>query len=467
MNVRIGTACLLGLALAIQGCASGPGPEAVQPQAVADEDLPAWVSALPEGIPPQDNDYTNRAALFLAQEQYEQALGEAQSGIGADSTNAASYFQAGQAYLGMNDYESADAMFDQAEELYPRMVLDIDFFRETEWIENFNEAVSNMPGNVSAAISALERAHSIYQKRPEAMVQLGALYSQNGDTEAALEMFRQAIEMIEGPIGQREEDPEAIASLEENLNAARFNLGQIYFDLERYPEAAEIYQALVDEDPDDLMAYSNLGAALVSGGDAEGASTVYSQLLARPGLTATDYNMIAVGAYNGDLFRQAAQAFGLAYQEIPQNRDFIFNQAQALYLAEDAHAELAEVAAELIAVDPHNRNARQFLIQALARLDRVEEAASELDELEAMPFDVAGLQLVPVDGGVVVPGVLTNRNSDVGDTVTLRFSFYDTGGMQVGTQDITLELADVEVGAEFEVEFPTTALVLGYSYEVI
>ncbi len=467
MNVRIASACLLGLALILQGCASGPGPAAIQPQAVADEDLPAWVLALPEGSPPRDTEETNRAALFLAQGDFQGAIQEAEAAIAIDPTNAQPYFQAGQAYIELNDYQNADQMFDRVEEIYPRYVLDIDFLRETEWIENFNEAVTMMETDQSSATVALERAHSIYQGRPEAMVQLGAMYQAAGRSEEALDMFTQAVEMIEGPRGQREEDPEVLASLQENLEAARFNRGGLLFDLERYAEAAEVYRVLVDENPDDMMAYSNLGAALVSSGQAEEASAVYADLLSRPGLTVSDYNMIAIGAYNGDLFRQAAEAFGRAHDALPQNRDFIFNQAQALYLAEDAHAELEEVATRLIEVDPYNRNARQFLIQALARLDRVDEAAAQLDEFEAMVFDVAGLQLVPVDGGYVVPGVLTNRNSDPGTPVNLRFSFYDANGMSVGTQDISVDLADVEVGIEFEVEFPTTSQVIGYNYEVM
>ena len=467
MNVRIGAVCLFGFALVLGGCAGGSAPQAVQPQAVADEDLPVWVLALPEGELPRDNNETGRAALFLAQGLFEQALEAAQAGIQLDSSNAQSYLQAGQAYIGLGDYANASSMFDQAVGFHPRSVLEANFYREAQWIETYNEAVTFMPGDIPSAIAALERANTIYQDRPEAMVQLGALYSQEGQPEQALEMFLQAVEMIEGPVGQREEDPEAIASLEENLEASRFNLGQLFFELERYAEAAEVYEILVNENPDDLMAYSNLGAALVGAGNSQRASEVYGELLARPSLTVTDYNAVAIGAYNGDLFVLAAQAFGRAHEALPQNRDFIFNQAQALYLAEEEQEKLVDVATRLVEIDTHNRNARQFLIQALIGLERVEEAAEVLNELESLAFDIEGLQLVAVEGGYTLPGVVTNRTADPGSTANIRFRFFDANGLEVGVQDVSLLLEEVEVGLEFEVEFPTTAEVIGYNYEVL
>jgi tetratricopeptide (TPR) repeat protein len=468
MNVRIRAAYLFGLSVFLGGCAGGPGPEAVLPQPPADDDLPAWVLALPEGTPPSDTNETNQAALFLAQGQFQTALESAQAGIQADPTNAMAYLAAGQAYIGLGNYEGADEMLTRAEELYPRYALDVIFLRETEWIEHFNAAVAAMPtGGADAAIPSLERAHSIYRGRPEAMVQLGALYAQDNRTEDALEMFSMAVEMLEGPIAQREEDPTVLATYAENLEVSRYNIAQISFDLGRYAEAAEMYRVLSEENPDDLLLRSNYGAALIAGGQAEQASTVYSDLLAQPGLTAVEYNQIAIGAYNGDLFLQAAEAFGLASQQLPQSRDFIYNQAQSLYLAENAYEDLVEVSSRLITVDTHSRTARQFLVQGLARLERMEEAAEALNALEGLPFDIAELQLVPADGGYIIPGLVTNRTADPGSAASIRFRLYDVNGTVVGSQELSLTLDEVEVGLEFEVEIPTTAQAIAYNYEVL
>ena len=466
MNARLGVLGGVAMAFLVGGCAGGAAPGAVAPQAVADEDLPDWVLALPEGEVARDNDHTGTAALFLAQGAYDQALESAQAGMQFDPMNPQSFLQAGQAYVGLargaydqaleaaqaeavqagmqfdptnppqslrqaaqayiDDLMAADEMFDQVEVLAPRSVLEVNFYRVTEWIEGFNAAVAAMQGGDTAgAVAAFERAHTIYQARPEAMVQLGALYQQQGRLDDALALFTGAVDLIEGPIGQREENPETIASNAENLAASRFNQGQLFFELERYAEAAEVYGIIVEGDPDDLMAYSNYGAALVSAGDRDRAAEVYAELLARPGLTAIDYNSIAVGAYNGDLFLQAADAFGRAAQAFPENRDFLLNQTQSLYLqvqalgdrAEelaggpeaaltDVETELAEAASTLVDVayglvesDNYNRTAYQFLLQGLVRLERQDEAAEIADRFTGLPFDIGGFQLTPVEGG--------------------------------------------------------------------
>ncbi len=468
MNVRTGAPGLFALAFLAGGCAGGGAPGAVAPQAVADEDLPAWVLALPEGELARDNDHTATASLFLAQGAYDQAVESAQAGMQLDPTNPQSFLQAGQAYVGLGDLEAADEMFDQVEVLSPRAVLEVNFYRETEWIDGFNAAVGAMQaGDAGGALAAFERAHTIYQGRPEAMVQLGALYQQDGRLDDALTLFTEAVELIAGPVGQREEDPAVVATNAENLSASRFNQGQLLFELERYAQAADVYGVIVEEAPDDLMAYSNYGAALISAGENERASAIYADLLARPGLTASDYNSIAIGAYNGDLFLQAADAFGRAHEVFPENRDFIFNQAQALYLAEDQPEQLAEVASRLIELDTHSRNGYQFLIQALVQLERQEEAADVVDALEALRFDIAGLQITLADGGYTLPGVVTNRTAEVGSTADIRFRFYDRDGVEVGAQDISIPLDEVEVGLEFQIDFPTTSDVMGYNYEVL
>ena len=469
MNVRIRAAYILGLSVFLGACASagGPAAEAVlsPPPVAADE--PDWVLALPEGTPPTDTDETGRAALFLAQGQYETALEAAQAGIAADPMNAQAHLAAGEAYIELDNYAAADAALTRAEEIYPRFALDVQFLRETEWIEHFNSAVEVMSTGEAAAMAALERAHSIYRGRPEAMVQLGALYAGNDRPEEALEMFGLSVELLEGPIAERTDDPAVLETYAENLEVSLFNIGQISFQLGRYDESAEAYRLLSEADPTNMQVRAAYGSALVSGGRGAEASAIYDELLSRPGLGAMDYNAIAVGAYNGDLFIQAAQAFGLAYRELPQSRDFIYNQAQSLYLAESDYEQLVEVSTQLIETDTHNRTARQFLVQGLARLERMEQASTALDELEALPFDISELQLVPADGGYAIPGLATNRTAEPGSAARIRFRIYDADGMEVGSQDLSITLDEVELGLEFRAEFATMAAVVAYNYEVL
>jgi len=499
MNFRARVAGIFGLTAALGACGGGGGgaaPGAVAPQAALPADMPAWVLALPEGEAPRDNDQTDQAALFLfqaqstddparAQSTYQQALGAAQAGIQLDPTNPQSHLQAGQAHLGLGDLRAADAALTEAERLYPRYAVDVGYIRETEWINAFNQGVTALQANDQpTAITALERAHSIYRGRPEAMIQLGALFSLTNQPEEAAEMFGAALEMMAGPLAERIEDAALLATFPENIEIARFQRAQLLFQLERYDESAELYQQVVDANPGDLMAVSNLGAALVAAGNTERASEIYEQLLARTDLRVRDYNLIAVGAYNGDLFLQAADAFGRAHELLPQNREYLYLQAQSLFLYVNPPAgtvvaardtavvmatteQLVDVATRLTQLDTHNRNGFRFLLNALVKLGRDEtEIVPILEAMEAAPFEFPNLQLGAVDGGYVLAGELTNWSGAPGSTANVTFRFYDEAGTAVATEQMTMTLPGAEETVAFQVEVPTQAEILGFNYVV-
>jgi tetratricopeptide (TPR) repeat protein len=497
MSFRARVAGIIALTAVLGACGGGGGggasPGAIAPQAALPEDMPAWVLALPEGEAPRDNDQTGQASLFLFQAQstddparaataYQQALGAAEAGIQLDPTNPQSHLQAGQAHLGLGNLPAADAALTEAERLYPRYALDVNYIRETEWIEAFNEGVQAMQvDDQPTAIAALERAHSIYRGRPEAMIQLGALYSLNGQLEEAAEMFGAALEMMEGPLAERIEDAALVATFPENIEVARFQRAQLLFQLERYAEAAEVYQQVVDANPTDLMAVSNLGASLVAAGETERASAIYEQLLSRTDLSVRDYNLIAIGAYNGDLFLQAAEAFGRAHEALPQNRDYLYNQAQALYLylnpgvdgpAPDpalvptVAADLVDVATRLTALDTHNRNAYRFLLNAQQTVQADQDAIIAVLEAMEKPIELPSMQLAAVDGGYVLAGEVTNHLAEPGSTASVTFRFYDSAGTEVAMEQMNFTLPGAGETAAFEVEVPTQAEVLGYNYVV-
>jgi tetratricopeptide (TPR) repeat protein len=330
------------------------------------------------------------------------------------------------------------------------------------------------------AIGHFERAHTIYRGRPEAMIQLGALYSLNDQPEQAAEMFGAALEMMEGPLAERIEDPALLATFPENIEVARFQRAQLLFQLGQYAEAAELYQQVVDANPADLMAVSNLGASLVAAGETERASAVYDQLLSRTDLGVRDYNLIAIGAYNGDLFVQAADAWARASELLPQNRDFLYNQAQALYLyccqpapGQSAPADSAVVAAALVdlaprltQMDTHNRNAYRFHLNALVKLGRTAETPPVLDALAAVPFEFPNLQLAPADGGYALAGELTNVTAAPGSPVSVTFRFYDEAGTEVASEQVSLTLPGPEETVTFTVPVQTQVDIVGYNYVV-
>ena len=129
----------------------------------------------------------------------------------------------------------------------------------------------------------------VLEKEPEnvrALDGLGVLLCQNGDTEAGISLFTQALDLL------REESrpnphwiasvlfhlglsfralgfrPEALQTFTKAIKLTPhepdliLNLGQVYFELEQYPEAAEQFRALTLIQPDNASAWLTLGFIL-------------------------------------------------------------------------------------------------------------------------------------------------------------------------------------------------------------
>jgi tetratricopeptide (TPR) repeat protein len=464
MRVRFGATAALAFALALGGCASAGNGPSVSTGFGAPEDLPDWVAELPEGTEPRDNDHTGQATLALLQGNFEEALESARAGIEEDPENPQSYFQAGEALLGMGELEQAAEMLDRAEEIYPRYILETMGLREQAWIDEYNLAFEAIEAeDDAAAVRQFERAHSIYQNRPEAMLNLASIYAQEGQDDRAIDYFSQAIEVIEGPWTERVDD-DTRENWMESLEVAQFNKAQLLLRTERYAEAAEAFEVLVERDPDNMDLLSTYAAALVAGGQADRAEALFEELLQRPDPSPADYFSIGVGLYQVDEFEGAAQAFQAVLDEIPEHRDAALNLAQTLYLSEEWEG-LERVSQHLADIDPYNENAYRFQAQALVRLDREQDAVQVLDRLEALPWIIDDLSLQAAGQDLVVVGQVTNRTEAEGTAVNLRFHFFDAEGNAAGTADSSIQLPGADESGVFQVEAPA-ANVFGFRYEV-
>jgi tetratricopeptide (TPR) repeat protein len=480
MNFQRMTAGMLSLAVALTlgacGAAVGNGPEGIAPQDWDDEDLPQWVRDLPEGTEPRDDEATQEALLMLlqghgregeeAREAYGMALDAAERAIEADPENPQGYYLAGEAHLLMGNLEEAARRFDQAEEIYPRYMLETELLREEAWIEEYNEGIQHLQeGDLDQALPYFERAHTIYQGRPDAMLQLASIYGQLDRIDDAIDLYGQAIDLIQGPRGV-DLDEELEPVWEESLEIAMFNRAQLLFQSERYLEAAEAYEAILEEDPEDLMALSNLAISLAAAGEGERARALYDELLERPDLDARDYFLTGVGLYQVDEFEQAARAFDRTLDAVPGHRDALFNRVQSLFLAE-MWEDLVEAGESLLQLDTHNRNAHQFLAQGLVRLGEEHEAVEVMEQMEALPFDVDDLQIQATGTGAILGGHVVNRHMPGGSEVQLRVHFYTVDGSEAGSTDVSVRLGEPEEAVPFQAEVQSDADVFGFRYEVL
>ena len=121
------------------------------------------------GTPPVRTRLSQTATLFLTRGFLERALELALQGVDAEPENPIHYLLAGRAHARLAQYGEADAMFTEAQRIYPAYELDIEPERESAWIELFNEGIAAYSdGNVERTIEAWERAGTMWDLRPDA-----------------------------------------------------------------------------------------------------------------------------------------------------------------------------------------------------------------------------------------------------------------------------------------------------------
>ncbi len=469
MNFRSRAFWAFGALFFVAGCASSGGTQTSVESSIfsmlaEDDELPQWVSDLPDGTEPRDNDFTGRAALFLAQGRLEDALETAEAGIRADPENPQSYFQAGDALIGLGRLAEGAARLDRAEQLYPRYILETLGIRENVWIEQYNQGIELLgSGDLDGAVAAFDRGNSVYKFRPEGFLNIAAVYAQQGNYARSVEGFAGAVEVLRGPWLERV-DPETREVWVGMLEPAQANMGRLYLQLEDYDSAIRTFQQLGRDYPETLEYQTALASSLVAAGRGDEASALMEGLLTRTDLTVPDYFNLGVGMYQTEQFGGAALAFQRVLDVIPGHREAAFNLAQSLYLGE-SWDQLAKATEVLMDIDALNPLVYQFRANALLRVGTEAEAMAVYTAGQDLPIVMDDLAVQLSGNDLVVTGALANLAAEPNASVRLQFTFYRADGSQAGTSDVTVRFENQGEARAFEVRAPDDFV--GYSYRVM
>jgi tetratricopeptide (TPR) repeat protein len=455
MSFRSGMILALSGMLTLAGCAAGAAGGGPLTSPTGRE--------YPPGTPPTNSRFTQAATLALAQADFETAMTQSREGIATEPGNPQHYYLAGEAAAGLGQYEVADSLWNAAEEIYPAYELEIEPARESAWAEAFNQGVEAYSANdVEGAVTAWRGADLIYPYRPDAAQNLAVVLTQEAEYEEAIEVYRGGLEALElEPATRIIEEPE----LTERAEARAFmreNLAQLLLYTDQFAEAEVILREQLEADPENIELQANLANALGRLGREQEASDIYSRLLNATDVTATQLFNIGVSLFNANEYIRAAEAFGRVTEVQPNSRDAWYNQANALYAAEE-WAELVPIAERLVEVDPLNENAALILARGHRELGDNEQALAALERVEALPIFIDELQMVPGADATTVSGTVIGKNAAQGSPVQLVFTFYDDNG-QLGTQTATVNAPATEQSAEFRVQFGQAAS--AYSYEL-
>ena len=449
-------ALMCAAALVLGGCASGRGP--VGP-------VTSPTGFLYElGNPPASTRFSQTGALYLTQGLDDRALELALLGIEAEPENPIHYLLAGMAHVRLSQYTEADAMFTEAQRIYPAYELQIEPEREAAWIELFNAGIAAYTeGDVEGTIETWKLAGMIWDLRPDASLNLATLFNGEGRWDDAIWAYERVIVgLSRGPV-TRLLTPDELQTREDLKLRSEKSLTQLLLFTERFAEAEPLLRRHLEDDSTNLEIRGDLAAALHGMGKDTEAVAIYNELLAETGLEARDLFNLGIALYRAGDFMSAADAFEQLTRVQPDSRDAWFNYTNSLFAAESWES-LAPVGDRLTEVDPLGENAGLIAARAHLELGDEQSAVERLDRTESAPIYVEGLQLLASGAETTLQGRAVGNAAEPGTSVRLRFTFYGADGA-LGTEPLTLSAPPPGVRARFEVSFAGQAT--AYRYEVV
>lgn len=399
----------------------------------------------------QDTRETREASKFIGlamtrqepaerADMYRQAMEQLRPVMATDADNARVWLLAGTALAALGEMEEADQAFTRAEQLHPEYAEQIEGERESAWIEAFNKGIQLMDQQqYPDAIAVLEGAQAIYKKRPEALMNLGALYSNAGEHVKAEQALREAIAATEGPLFEQLE-PAQQAEWVRFRGLATANIAQIQaqqgiesFEVEQFDSAAARFLRAAETNPQSRDYWFNYGQALWA------MSTPLEQSLTEG--TAAD---------SAAVVEQLTALYGKIQLAAQKAREFDPNN-EVLYLME---ARTHRMGGEF-GTDAEREAGHQ-------------EALRLLEAHDALTVLVNDIMTTPdAEGNVQIRGTLTNVKATEGSTVTVRFSILGADGTAIGEQDVTVTVPAAEQTVPFEASTTVDGELAGWKYVIV
>jgi tetratricopeptide (TPR) repeat protein len=377
-------------------------------------------------------DETARRPLF------EQVLQHTAAGLEVEPNNAQLWLFRGQAAAGLNRFEMAHEALEKALQLNPEYAEEIESDREAAWISAFNMGIDLMnEQKFEEAVAMLEMATKLYDKRPEALMNLGSLYAHLDRYDDADRTFLRAVAAIDGPLTEKL-DEEGRASWARLRNLATINRAEI------------------------------LGAR-------------------------------GVAAYQDRDFKEALRLFGEASKVNPQSRDYLYNVAQASHAratqltderdeapdrAAAINAELETLYNEIIAIaprvmefDPNNeltwllvaraQRGRADLLPEAERAPLQQKTLEALQKQQELKFVLDEIYIRPEAGKQVLTGHFKNVSLEAGAAARVQFMVLGMDGRTLTEETVTLEAPEAGEILEFRLELEVNSEVAGWKYRPV
>jgi tetratricopeptide (TPR) repeat protein len=330
--------------------------------------------------------------LALERREFGDAIMYFQAALQAAPEANRLHYSLAMAYRGLGDMEAARRHLEQRGTVGVRppdpVVDQLQLLTEGERVHLVRGRLAFASGRYQEAADEFAAAVAADPKSARALVNLGTALGQLGDLDAAIEKYRQAL------------------AIDADQTTAHFNLGSSLVEKGRASEAIPHIEAVLKSAPFDAEAQLVMARAMVANGD-DWASLEYFRRSAE--LDPASADAVTGGAAALVRLRQFSRAKSVleaGHKRIPDSGSIAFALARLLAACPEAEIRDGERALELAqavyVARPNPRHA-QLIAQALAELDRCDEAAEwqqkvveaavEDGATEALPALKADLEL--------------------------------------------------------------------------
>ena len=457
-----------------------------------------------EGNPPKGGKYVTSGELYMdmgmrnAKREdkirlYNQAVEILTEGFEKQPENPRNYLMAGQAYIRLEEFETAAAMWEQAESMWTCYHTELDSLRYDAWVRAFNLGIRySNTDEIDKAKHYFVGAYTVYDQLPQPIIQLASFYGREAqestDPEQAHEARQKAIDLYRAALGTLESPRLSDEDRAQYGYVAHFNLAQFLAFEERYDAAATAYEDFLLIEPDNPTAKSNAAVVLTLAADqladqaadmeegeekaaleaqANGfrdrASAHYENLLAREDLEADEYHEIGAGLARSRVYEGAVTAFTRALDLEPYRAGSL-EQLGFVLFSSGQYDSLTIVGAALVERYPLSLNNLAMLANAYRETEQSEKALVILQRREALKVELEGLKMTSEEGVYLIQGVLLNIGLEPGAQVDLQFDLRDDVGEVAGSATRSFEAPEQGATARFEVEIESEVPVSGFTY---
>jgi tetratricopeptide (TPR) repeat protein len=398
----------------------------------------------------RDTRYTREATKFLGMamtrsdqaqkaDMYRQAMVHLREGMERDAENAKVWLLSGTVLAALGEMQEADQAFTRAVEMHPAYAEEVAGEREAAWIDAFNRGIELMDQqNYDEAIRVMEGAQLIYDQRPEALMNLGALYANMGENEKAIAALERAAEISQGPLFEQL-DEEGQASWLRFRELARVNVAQMAaaegveaFQQEQFAQAAVQFRRAAELNPHARDYWFNFVQA------------IWAQT------SKLEDDLEAGGAAADEAKQKLPALYEQVETAIHKTRELDPN-SEILYLIE---ARAHRVRGDMAAAGPARDAGHQAALKVLEAHDRL---AVTLDNLQIFS-----------DGeGVAIAGELKNRKAAADTPVRIQFTFVSLDGTTIGQETVTVNAPAPDATVEFSGRANLETDFAGWRYTVL